>query len=259
MTSTLEHSRESVNTEDVRQILGVNFYVGDLDATIGRISQGGLLVVPAAPALKDIAWNSSYREALIDSDVAITDSGFMVMLWNLLERDSIPRVSGLRYLRELLRQPDVREPGNTLWVMAGSASTTKNLRWLKTQDIEVPDEFVYEAPLYGEEIEDATLLAKLRRLRPRHVVLTIGGGTQERLGYYLKHNLDYLPAIHCIGAAVAFLSGDQVRIPAWADRICLGWFFRCAASPRRFIPRYWSALQLAPMLWRYRSRLPPET
>ena len=259
MTSNSEHSREWLKAQDVRQILGVNFYVGDLDATIERISQGGLVVVPAAPALKDIAWDSSYRQALIDSDVAITDSGLMVILWNLFEHDSIRRVSGLKYLRELLRQPEFREPGKTLWVMAGSASATKNLQWLRTQKIEVPDECVYEAPIYGESVEDTTLVAKLRRLRPKHVVLTIGGGTQERLGYYLKHNLGYLPAIHCIGAAVAFLSGDQVRIPAWADRIYLGWFFRCAAAPRRYVPRYLSALRLAPMLWRYRSRLPVST
>ena len=94
MTSDSEHSGEGLNAQDVRQILGVNFYVGDLDATIERISHGGLLVVPAAPALKDISWNSSYREALIDSDVAITDSAWMVILWNLFERDSIRRVSG---------------------------------------------------------------------------------------------------------------------------------------------------------------------
>jgi UDP-N-acetyl-D-mannosaminuronic acid transferase (WecB/TagA/CpsF family) len=259
VTSNSEHSDEWLNAQDVRQILGVNFYVGDLDAMIERISQGGLLVVPGAPALKDIAWNSSYREALIDSDVAITDSGLMVILWNLFERDSIRRVSGLQYLRELLRQSRFREPGSTLWVMAGPASARKNLQWLKKQEIEIPDECVYEAPIYGESIEDAALLARLRRLRPRHVVLTIGGGTQERLGYYLKHNLDYRPAIHCIGAAVAFLSGDQVRIPAWADRVYLGWFFRCASAPGRYVPRYWSALRLAPMLWRYRSRLPVST
>ncbi len=257
-TRNSEPSQKSLNAQDVRQILGVSFYVGDLDAMIERISQGGLLVMPAAPALKDIAWNSSYREALIDSDVAITDSALMVILWNLLERDSIRRVSGLKYLRELLRQPDVCEPGNTLWVMAGAASARKNLQWLRTQNIEVPNDCVYEAPIYGESVEDATLLARLRRVRPRHVVLTIGGGTQERLGYYLKHHLDYLPAIHCVGAAAAFLSGDQVRIPAWADRIYLGWFFRCASAPQRYIPRYWSALRLAPMLWRYRSRLPME-
>jgi UDP-N-acetyl-D-mannosaminuronic acid transferase (WecB/TagA/CpsF family) len=238
------------------QILGVNFYVGDAKGAIERISHGGLLVVPAAPALKDIAFNASYREALIHSDCAITDSAFMVMVWNLLEHDTIKRLSGLRYLRELLLQPDVRNPGNTLWIMAGPASARMNLDWLETQGISVPRECVYQAPMYGPQIEDEVLVEKLQHLRSKHVVITVGGGTQERLGFYLKSRLDYLPAIHCIGAAIAFLSGDQVRIPAWADRFYLGWFFRCLSSPRRYIPRYWSAPQLIPLIWRFRNRLP---
>jgi len=246
-------------SRDERQILGVNFYVGDAAGAIERIGHGGLLVVPAAPALKDIASNSSYRAALVGADFAITDSAFMVLVWNLIERDTVKRLSGLRYLRELLLYPDFRTPGNTLWVMAGAASSKKNLDWLATQGIEVPPACVYEAPMYGNQIEDNTLVEKLEQLRVKHIVITIGGGVQERLGFYLKNQLNYRPSIHCIGAAIAFLSGDQVRIPDWVDRIGLGWFLRCVSAPRRFIPRYWSAPQLVPLLWRYRGKLPVET
>lgn len=243
-------------SQDERQILGVNFYVGDVKRAIERISRGGLLVAPAAPALKDIASNASYREALIHADFAIADSAFMVTVWNVLERDTIQRLSGLKYLSELLRQPDVRAPGNTFWIMAGPASARMNLDWLETQGISVPHDCVYKAPMYGAHIEDEELVEKLQRLRVKHVVIAVGGGTQERLGFYLKSRLDYLPAIHCIGAAIAFLSGDQVRIPVWADRFYLGWFFRCLSSPRRYIPRYWAALQLLPLIWRFRNRIP---
>ncbi|HWA94545.1 MAG TPA: WecB/TagA/CpsF family glycosyltransferase [Terracidiphilus sp.] len=241
-----------------RRILGVNFYVGDANGAIDRIARGGLLVVPAAPALKEIAHNAAYRAALLEADLAITDSAFMVLAWNIMERDSIRRLSGLEYLRELLKREDVRKPGNTLWIMAAQASAEKNLAWLREQGIEVPQECVYLAPMYGEIIEDRVLLEKIDVLRVKHVVVTIGGGTQERLGHYLKLNLSYLPAIHCIGAAIAFLSGDQVRIPMWADRFYLGWLLRCLASPRRFVPRYLSARNLLPLLWRFRSRLPVE-
>ncbi len=239
-----------------RQILGVNFYVGDVQGAIRRLAGGGLLVVPAAPALKDVAWNENYREALMNADVAIADSAFMVLIWNLIQGDSIPRLSGLRYLKGLLQLHEVRMSGNTFWVMADSSSSSKNVDWLNSEGIEVPPEFVYQAPMYGGKIEDQELIDKLQLLRPKHVVITVGGGTQERLGLYLKRNLDYLPAIHCIGAAIAFLSGDQVRIPAWADRLYLGWLFRCLSSPRRFVPRYLSASQLVPLLWHYRDQLP---
>ena len=54
----------------------------------------GLLVVPAAPALKDLGTKASYREALVNADLAITDSAYMVMVWNRLQHDSIRRLSG---------------------------------------------------------------------------------------------------------------------------------------------------------------------
>ncbi len=73
-----------------RQILGIRFFVGNADEAIARISAGGLLVVPAAPALKNLAHDLAYREALQCADLVITDSAFMVMIWNRLKRDSHP-------------------------------------------------------------------------------------------------------------------------------------------------------------------------
>ena len=242
--------------ETYRKILGVQFYAGDAHGAVEQVRRGGLLVVPAAPALKDLVANAAYREALLNADVAITDSAFMVMIWNFIEGDSLPRVSGLEYLRTLLRLDEVRAPGNTFWIMAGETSAKRNLEWLRGYGISVPENCVWMAPLYGAEIDDPELLAALRSQRPKHVVVTLGGGTQERLGLYLKRNLDYLPAIHCIGAAIAFLSGDQVRIPKWADRLYLGWLFRCVSAPSRYIPRYWAARKLLPLMMRYRSELP---
>lgn len=240
-----------------RRILGLNFFSGSAQEAVDLMENGGLLVVPAAPALKDIARNPGYREALEQADLCIADSSFMVMLWNVLERDSIHKLSGLAYLREILLRESFRgKPGETLWVMANKVSAQRNLRWLRDQGIHVPVENVYLAPTYGKVIDDQRLLERVEALRPRHVVMTIGGGTQERVGLYLKRNLSYLPAIHCVGAAIAFLSGDQVPIPVWADHAGMGWAFRCASAPARYLPRYWQARKLVGLLHRYRSRPP---
>jgi UDP-N-acetyl-D-mannosaminuronic acid transferase (WecB/TagA/CpsF family) len=242
---------------DQRTILGIKFFIGTAAQAVERMRAGGLLVVPAAPALKDLETKASYREALVNADMAIADSAYMVMVWNRLQHDSIRRLSGLEYLRELLKQPDVREPGNVLWIMASPISAERNLAWLGKEGIEVPEDCVYLAPMYSqEEIVDPMLLERVQRIRPQHVILTLGGGTQERVGLYLKRNLSYLPAIHCIGAAIAFLSGDQVRIPVWADRSYLGWLYRSISEPRLYVPRYWNARKLLYLLIRYRERLP---
>ena len=239
-----------------RTILGVSFFGGQASEAIAAIRGGGLLVSPAAPALKDLDRDAGYRDALLGADLAIADSALMVVVWNFLQHDSMHRLSGLKYLRELVLQPDVRQSGNTLWIMANPSSAATNLQWLAENGIAVGPEYVYIAPVYAAEIADAPLLALLDRLRPRHVIVTIGGGTQERLGLYLKQNLAYLPAIHCIGAAIAFLSGDQADIPVWGDRFYLGWLLRCLSDPKRFIPRYWGARKLIALMWRYRDRLP---
>ncbi len=218
---------------------------------------GGLLVVPAAPALKDLGTDAAYRDALLHADLVITDSAFMVLLWNRLQQDHIKRLSGLEYLRELLLEDDVRHAGNTLWIMAGAKSASRNLAWLSEQGINVPPECVYLAPMYGPDMQDAELIERLNQLRPAHLIVTVGGGTQERLGIYLKRQLSYKPAIHCIGAAIAFLSGDQVFIPVWADRFYLGWLYRSVSEPKRYVPRYWAARKLFSLMVRYRDQLPP--
>ena len=237
-------------------ILGVRFFNGTVEEAVERMERGGLLVVPAAPALKDLDRNHGYREALLNADLCITDSAFMVLIWNRISKQKIHRLSGLKYLRELLHREDAHRPGNVVWIMAGPSSAQKNLAWLREQGIAVPEECVYLAPMYGEEIEDPRLLELLGRLRPQHVVVTVGGGTQERLGLYLKRQLSYQPTIHCIGAAIAFLSGDQEGIPVWADKLYLGWLFRTIADPKRFGPRYWEARKLLGLMVRYRDRLP---
>jgi UDP-N-acetyl-D-mannosaminuronic acid transferase (WecB/TagA/CpsF family) len=241
---------------EFRQILGIHFFVGEAQRAIDLLRNGGLLVVPAAPALKNLPEDVGYREALLGADVAIADSALMVIVWNFLQKDNIRRLSGLEYLVKLLKQANSILARRSFWIMANRTSAERNLEWLRGQGVEVSPEDVYLAPVYGSVIEDETLLQKLRERRPSDVIVTIGGGTQERLGYYLKQNLNPFPAIHCIGAAIAFLSGDQVHIPMWADRFYLGWLFRCLSEPKRFVPRYWSARKLVGMIFRHRSALP---
>jgi UDP-N-acetyl-D-mannosaminuronic acid transferase (WecB/TagA/CpsF family) len=250
------------------RILGIDFFDGSARAAIALMREGGLLVIPAAPALKDLDRNPDYRDALLNADLAITDSAFMVLIWNRMQRTPIRRLSGLEYLRVLLLEPGVRRPGNTVWIMPSPSSAKRNRAWLQRQGITIPDDHVYLAPMYtasctepaedgSQSLSDPVLLERLERLRPQHIILTIGGGTQERLGLYLKRNLSYRPAIHCVGAAIAFLSGDQVCIPMWADRYYLGWLFRSLSEPKRYGPRYWEARKLLILMRRNRGYLPP--
>lgn len=240
-----------------RRILGVRFFVGTAPQAVELGARPGLVVVPAAPALMELARDREYRQALLGADLAITDSGLLVLLWNAMTWDSIYRVSGLEYLKLLLARSEFREPGAALWVMPSQDSLQRNLNWLISKGYPIGQQDCYVAPKYAAgSIIDEALVKLVNQRKPRHIIIGLGGGTQEKLGLYLKRHCAVQPAIHCIGAAIGFLSGDQVRIPDWADRWILGWFFRCASNPRRFVPRYAKALQLPWVLWRYRDRMP---
>lgn len=240
-----------------QQILGIPFLVGTADDAIDQISgNGGMVVVPAAPALKNLAHDKRYRDALLGADFAIADSAFMVILWNLIQHDNIPKLSGLRYLRALIDRDQFRRSGASFWVMPNPNAARRNLAWLRENGMFVTDDDVYLAPIYPPTIEDRELLSRLDERRPAHVVLGLGGGAQERLGLYLKQNLSYCPAIHCIGAAIAFLSGDQVHIPVWVDHAGLGWLWRSLSAPSVYGPRYWDARHLAPLIIRFRDQIP---
>ncbi|HEY0796060.1 MAG TPA: WecB/TagA/CpsF family glycosyltransferase [Acidisarcina sp.] len=242
-----------------RQILGIRFFTGDVYEAISMMKNGGLLVVPAAPALKNLPQDPEYRDALLNADVAITDSAMMVMVWNMLQGDKVRRLSGLEYFAELVKEPELQVPGSTFWIMANRNSASTNIQWLREQNLAVSEDDIYIAPFYPGPVSDPVLLKILEERKPKNIILTIGGGNQERLGLYLKRNLGYSPSIHCVGAAIAFLSGDQVFIPMWADRLKLGWLFRCVSSPSQYLPRYWGARALLGLLVKYRDQLPLES
>jgi N-acetylglucosaminyldiphosphoundecaprenol N-acetyl-beta-D-mannosaminyltransferase len=245
--------------KNARTILGLRFFLGTAAEAVARTERGGLVLIPAAPALKDIANNNIYREALLSADTLLTDSAFMVLAWNLFEKDHITRLSGLAYLRELVRLPSFRAEGNTLWILPRADSVERTSKWLETVGIQVPATHFYVAPQYKiipDQVIDPALIALIEQLKPQHVVLGVGGGTQEPLGADLKHRLSYLPAIHCVGAAIAFLTGEQANISVVADRFYLGWLIRTIHDPKRFSRRYWEARRLLSLLWHYHDRSP---
>lgn len=245
---------------ELRPILGVPFFDGTLDELLRRSFSAGLVVVPSAPVLADLPRDRAHREAVSNADLAVIDSGLMVLLWMLLRREKLNRISGLRYLAALIDLPEFRSPGASFWVMPNRSDQKANLAWLQHEGVSVAETSAYLAPYYGPgEIADQELLQEIEAKQPAFVVLCLGGGVQERLGYYLRQNLSYRPTILCTGAAIAFLSGQQVEIPIWADRLFLGWLARCLWKPRLYIPRYWRALRLTTLLVRFGEQPPLPT
>lgn len=245
------------------RILGADFFTGTTaEAVAAALYDRALVLAPSGPGLAvDLVTSAAYREALMGADLNLTDSGLLLLLWRLKTGRRLPRLSGLGFLRALLATPEAKVAGALFWVMPSAEEQAVNLRWLNASGVSASREDCYVAPRYGDGvIEDPELVMRVRNRRPRAVVLTIGGGVQERLGWSLRTALagdENRPGIVCIGAAIGFLSGTQVAIPRWVDRCSLGWLWRIGSSPRRYAPRYWTALRLIALIRRYGEKLPP--
>src|SRR5437764_13196971 len=196
-----------MTSPDWERILGARFFNGAAPDAVDYITRvGGYTVVPAAPALVKIENDPAYRCALVEADLAIADSGFMVLLWRMLRGRTIARISGLKYLRILLANPRLRERGSIFLVLPHQSSLEKALVWLRHEGFEIASDDCYIAPNYsscsrgsvsreerervsqrrGYSIADDALIVIIEQRRPAHIIIGIGGGVQEKLGFYLS-------------------------------------------------------------------------
>ena len=239
------------------QILGIQFFNGSVDEAVALMFRdGGFLVAPSGTCFARLREDELYRRAVLSADLTIADSGLMVMLWCLLRRESVERISGLNYLKHLLDKLKGEGIGEVFWVLPSEGAEQKLIDWSHHETSPIKRENCYVAPRYDLEVEDRKLLELVKQNRPAHVIIAIGSGPQEKLGYYLRENLSYRPAIHCTGAALGFITGDQTAIPDWADRLYLGWFWRLVAQPSIFIPRLMRGFELPWLIWKYGENLP---
>ena len=240
-------------------ILGIPFFGGNMNDAIEVTKKGGLMLAPSGPGLAIDLKDPNYRQSLLAADIVIPDSGLMVLLWNIFHGNNFKRLSGLNFFKRFIDLEEIKKTGTSFWIMPSEVEKQENIQWLKNEKgISLQNKDTYLAPMYPKQgkLEDETLLTLIKAHQPQFIIINIGGGIQERLGHYLKENLNGNPTIICTGAAIAFLTNAQVSIPHWVDYVYLGWFFRCLQNPKKFIPRYWKAKRLAYLVIKYGKKSP---
>jgi exopolysaccharide biosynthesis WecB/TagA/CpsF family protein len=256
--SVLDSDTPSSSVTPTAQILGIRFFNGDVSEAIALISRGGgFLIAPSATCFTRLQRDEIYRRAVLAADLVLADSGLMVLLWRLLQGKTVNRISGLKYLKHLLHKLQAERTTNVFWVLPTERGQQQLKDWSHQAGFSVGSDNCYIAPRYEVAVEDRILLAKIERNQPAHVIIGIGSGAQEKLGHYLRDNLPYRPAIHCIGGALGFITGDQAAIPELVDKLYLGWLWRLFADPVVFLPRLSRGFELPWLIWKYREKLPP--
>ena len=259
----MKAATDSLATQEVQarvrfeQILGIRFFKGTAAEAVEQSARGGLVVAPSGTCFERFVADAEYRRAILSADIVLPDSGAMVLLWRFLHGPALPRISGLAYLKQLLGNIAVHDARDTFWVLPHARAQEKLLVWGKASGLQVDSASCYVAPIYGNTVADEALVELVAQRQPRHIVIAIGAGAQEKLGWYLREQAAWRPAIHCIGGALGFVTGDQVAIPDWADRFYLGWLLRLLSEPRAFVPRLWKARVLPRLLLKYGEHLPP--
>ena len=66
------------------ELFGIKIINGSYKDAIIGLKNGGLMVVPSGPGLATICNDPRYKEAVQNSDFAIPDSGYMVLLLKVL-------------------------------------------------------------------------------------------------------------------------------------------------------------------------------
>src|SRR5437016_69322 len=112
------------------QILGIPFFNGNVDEAVGLMCHhGGFLVAPSGTCFARLREDESYQRAVLAADLAIADSGLMVVLWRLLQCEKVQRISGLKYLKHLLGRSKGDGDTEVFWVLPSESARQKLLEW----------------------------------------------------------------------------------------------------------------------------------
>ena len=207
------------------------------------LKKRGLFLFPSGPGLADLKKNPKYHEALINADLVFFDSGYFVLLLNILKNIKVKKFSGYKFIKILFDYFKKRNTKNIFFIDPSKTLSTSYKKYAKNH-LNIKSNH-YIAPKYNQKkIVDKILLKKISTLKPKYIIINLGGGVQELLGFHLKKNLKYKPTIICTGAAIAYLTGDQASIGDFYDKIYVGWLIRILFKPNIFFYRYLNSFGL---------------
>ena len=225
------------------KIFDINFIDADFKKIKSILDKGALLVLPSGPGLATIKNDLRYYKALKKADLVLFDSGYFCLLLRYLKNIKVKKFSGFKFLKFFLKEFDKKKQKKIYLVEPSTHLQKINKEYLKKKNIN--NIYQYVAPIYKKnKIYDIKLLKNIKKIKPKYIIINLGGGTKEILGLYLKQNLNYKPSIICSGAAISFLTNQQAPITNLFDNLYLSWLVRIFFDPKQFLPRYLSAFKL---------------
>lgn len=209
------------------------------------IKKKGLFLFPSGPGLSNLDKKPNYLKALRNADINFFDSGFFVILLSLLKNVKVDKFSGYKFFKLYINFLKKNNKLTILSINPSKSSSKYNISFFNKLGFGKNKVIHYNAPIYNLRLlEDKKLLELINKTKPDHILINLGGNTQEILGLYIKNNIKYKPSIFCTGAAISYFTKEQAPINNFVDNIYLGWLIRILFKPNIFLPRYISAFRL---------------
>lgn len=222
----------------------IKFFNYSYKKILMKINHGGYLVAPAASALVNIKSDKNYYKSLVNSKIAIFDSGLHVLMCKIFINKKIKKFSGYKLMQKILNQVNIKNK-KILFVEPNYSDKKINSLYLNRKGFK--NKIHYIAPNYKKNnILDLNLLKIIQKEKPEYIFMNIGGGVQEPLAMFISKKLDRFNSnckIFCLGAALSYFSKKNTIINDFYDKYYLGWLARFFYNPK-MLPRILSGMKL---------------
>ena len=184
--------------------------------------------------------------AYANADLCVCDSRVLALLARL-RGIRLPVVTGSDLTAAMFG--NVLRGGDRVAVVGGSADLVRTLSGRYPHI-----DFVHHGPPMGlrqDVAAQAVAAAFIAEAKARFTFLAVGSPQQELIAARVRGATGFGL---CVGAALEFLTGDQVRAPEALRRTGLEWAYRLASDPRRLWRRYLvEGPQVFRLAWRWRA------
>jgi exopolysaccharide biosynthesis WecB/TagA/CpsF family protein len=178
-------------------------------------------------------FRDAYRRARF-----VTADGFPIVVLGRLAKSPIRRTTGADLIEPICEEASRR--GLPVFFLGSSPATlavTERRLLERYPDLEIAGRFSPGQGFdpYSSEADEA--MERLGASGAPLCFLALGSPKQE---IFAARCLDRVrgAGLLCIGAALDFIAGTQVRAPRLMQQMCLEWAWRATRNPRRLVPRY---------------------
>ncbi|HEX5210704.1 MAG TPA: WecB/TagA/CpsF family glycosyltransferase [Pseudolabrys sp.] len=191
----------------------------------------------------DRQFRTAYRRARF-----VTADGFPIVLLGRLAGASVSRTTGADLAEPLCAEA---ARGGLPIVLFGPNARTLRFAQAKLreriQGLEIADAFAPGLNFDPESQEADLAIERIRRSGARLCLVALGAPRQE---LFSARCVDMIPGMGfvCVGAALDFIAGTEMRAPPFFQNNGLEWLWRLSSNPRRLGLRYLRCAAAVPRL-----------